>query len=316
MTPRAGAEATAEGQDAATKAARKKAARKQIIDQVTELEDGPGAKVGRGRNGGLGSQATKDVSDIVTQQHFLPRSRSVMRLLEIRQDPLAHFLPTKVTPNGTYFCVGPPGLAPELAEMFMRPVLNILAPKRRGISPDKSPNKRPRLDESVNGDEDVEHVRREGTREPSIALGSDILGRGSVGPGIDGGFDFGDNTGAGFDDFQLDVDMNLGGDMNRERSKSRMSTPAVDGDLPLEEGEESYADLTCPIAMFDDRPSQSQSQAIEKDKEPADNEGKGYSKNTVKALTVIRKELQPVAGEDVDKVMSFRQMSHKVRRSI
>ncbi|TDL26250.1 hypothetical protein BD410DRAFT_764723 [Rickenella mellea] len=302
-TPRA-----ADGEDAAKKAAKKKVPKKQIIDNVTELEDGPGAKVGRGRNGGLGGQINKDVSGIVTQQRFLPRSRSIMRLLEIRQDPLAHFLPTKVTPTGTYFCAGPPGLAPELAEMFMRPVFNILASKKRGASPEKGSSKRPRLDD---GEEDVELGRRDGSRAPSVALGSDVLGRGSVGPGFDGGFDLGDNTG-GFDDFQMDVDMNLG-DHERERSKSRMSTPAAEGDL-LDEGEETYADLNCPIAMFDDRPSQSQSQLAEKEKEAADNEGKGYSRNTVKALTVIRKDLQPVAGENADKAMSFQQMSQKASR--
>ena len=33
--------------------AKKKKEKKQIIDSITELEDGPGARVGRSRNGGL-----------------------------------------------------------------------------------------------------------------------------------------------------------------------------------------------------------------------------------------------------------------------
>lgn len=253
---------------------------------------------------------TKDVSGIVTEHHFLPRSSVVMRLLEIREDPLAHFLPTKVTPNGTFFCVGPPGLAPELSEMFMRPVNNAFAHhKRRGGSPGRgSPHKKPRLD----GDEDVEQGVRAGSMAPSIGLGSDVLGgRASMGP--DGGFDFGDQGGMGMDDFQMDV----GGDLERGKSAaltdlSRLSTPMGDG-IPLDDGDETYADLACPIATFDLRPSQSQATGEKAEAEAADGEGKGYSKNTVKALGIIRKELQPSAEEEAeDKVLSFRKMSDKV----
>jgi cohesin complex subunit SCC1 len=295
--------------------------KKQIIDSVTELQDGPGAKVGRGHAGGLGAPMTKDVSDILTEQHFLPRSSLVMRLLEIRDDPLAHFLPTKVTPNGTFFCAAPPGLVPELAELFMRPVHNVF--KRRGASPDKGPNKRPRLDGSVVGDEDVEQGRRAGSHAPSLGLGSDVIGRGSLGP--DGVLDFADHVG-GMDDFQMDVpDFEMAGgelDMdNRGRSKSaaatgsRMTTPAADG-VALEDWDETYADATCPIAMFDVRPS-SQTQGADKEAEAVDIEGKGYSKNTVKALGIIRKDLQPVVGgEDGDKVLSFRKMSDKACLSV
>lgn len=286
----------------AAKAKRKPKEKKQIIDAVTELEDGPGARA-RGRNAGLGAPMTKDVSNILTEHHFLPRSSVVMRLLEIRDDPLAHFLPTKVTPKGTFFCAGPPGLAPELSEMFLRPVNNAFAQhKKRGASPSRGPNKKPRLE----GDEDVEQGVRAGSVAPSIGLGSDVLG---MGPD---GFDFGDQGGMGMDDFQMDV----GGDMYRGKSVgltdlSRLSTPMADG-IPPEDGEETYADLACPIATFDLRPSQSQT--ADKEAEAADNEGKGYSKNTVKALTIIRKELQPVAQDEaVDKVLSFRKMSDKVR---
>ena len=50
--------------------AKKRKEKKQIIDSVTELEDGPGARVGRGRNAGLGAAVTKDVSDIVTEHAY------------------------------------------------------------------------------------------------------------------------------------------------------------------------------------------------------------------------------------------------------
>lgn len=313
VTPKAAGE---EAGDEGTAKKRKFLNKRQIIDAVTELEDGPGTNLGRGRNGIIGSQQP-DVSGIVAKQNFLPRSRSVMRLLEIRQDPLAHFLPTKVTANGTYFFAGPPGLAPELADMFMRPVLNMLSSKRKETSPDR-PNKKARLDKDGQTEEDdVEQARRAASLAPSIAMGSDVLRRGSVGPDFDqsGGLDFTGDTGAPLDDYQFEVDLNDGGltnGLDRERSKSRMSTPAADGSGELfDETHETYADASCPIAMFDDRPSQSQSQ-----QEAAEQDGKGYSRNTVKALSVIRRELAPVtAGESAaEKVISFRQMSHKASR--
>ncbi|KAJ6609858.1 Rec8 like protein-domain-containing protein [Mycena sp. CBHHK59/15] len=297
--------------DKASKAKRKIKEKKQIIDSVTELEGGPGAKVGR-RNGGLGASVTTDVSGILNEQQFLPRSSAVMRLLEIRDDPIAHFLPIKVTPNGTFFCAAPPGLAPELAELFLRPVTTVSS-KRRGLSPDKGPNKRPRLEGSVNGDEDVEQPRRAGSLAPSVGMGSDIMGRvGSMGP--DGGIDFGDQ-GAPLEDYQLDIpelDVDVRGKSAAPSELSRLSTPAPDG--TFDDGIENYADAACPIVMFDVRPS-TQSQGVENGTESAENEGKGYSKNTVKALGIIRKELKPVDGDDnEDKVLSFRKMADKASR--
>ena len=143
---------------------RKPKEKKQIIDSVTELADGPGARVGRGR--GAASQPAADVSGIVTEHSFLPRSSLVMRLMEIREDPLAHFLPTRTTPNGTFFVAAPPGLAPELTELFMRPVSNLAAQQKRRASPEKdqdevqSPSKRPRREGSVaaEGEEEVDEV--------------------------------------------------------------------------------------------------------------------------------------------------------------
>lgn len=279
--------------------------KKQIIDAVTELANGPGARVGRGRGAGFGQPV--DVSGIMTEHSFLPRSTVVMRLMEIRQDPLAHFLPTKSTPNGTFFCAAPPGMAPELAELFMRPVENLAASKRRA-SPtrDRSPSKRQRYESNVPEDDDEAEQARRGSRAPSLALGSDVLGgRDSIGPGLE----FADETGI-VDDFQMDIpdaDVQLVGDRSKSvlSDLSRLSTP-VPENAPLDEGEESYADVTCPIALFDDRSSQSQ-EANQQD------DGKGYSKNTAKALRIIRQELQPAAGEP-EKVMSFKRMSEKASR--
>jgi cohesin complex subunit SCC1 len=289
------------------KAKRKPKEKKQIIDSVTELNDGPGAKTGRGRGAGLGAPMTKDVSDILTEQHFLPRSAVMLQLLEIRGDPLAHFLPTKVTPNGSFLCVAPPGLAPELTNMFLRPVQNPFAPKRRGQSPEKGGNKRARLDA---GDDEIEVARRAGSHAPS-GLGSDILGR------PDGQMDF-DNSGMGMDDFQMDMgggfemgqdQLDLDGTRGKSTERSRMSTPAADGVL---DGDENYADAACPIALFDLKPL-TQTQETEIEPEVAGSDSKGYSKNTIKALGIIRRDLKPVGNDEVqEKVLSFRAMSDKV----
>ncbi|KAI0769746.1 Rec8 like protein-domain-containing protein [Trametes elegans] len=300
-------------------ATKKKKEKKQIIDSVTELADGPGARVGRGRHGGLGAPVTKDVSDIVTEHPTLPRSSLMMRLLEIRDDPLAHFLPTKSTAQGTYFNAAPPGLAPELANMFLRPITNLSAAKRRAGSPEKPPSKKRRTDGSVAGDEEeVEQARREGSRAPSLALGSDVYGRASLGPGMD--ITFGDNTGLG-DDFQMDVPVFEGGpEGERARSKSaaltelsRLSTPLAD--TLLEEGDGSHANVTCPIAVFDDRVAASQGQSQATSELASSDDGKGYSKNTVKALSIVRRELQPSPEEPAaEKYMSFNNMAQKASR--
>jgi cohesin complex subunit SCC1 len=284
---------------------KRKRKKKQIFDDLTELD-------GRGR-GGLGPLNAMDVSSILTDHQYLPRSAVVMRLLEIREDPIAHFLPTKVTPNGTFFFAGPPGIAPELQEMFMRPVATYVpSSKRRGTSPEKPPSKRARLEPEGEGsvtleDEGEPGQARRASVAPSQGVGSEVLGRGSVGPG----FEF-DNTGLGMEDFQMDIGREdlAPIELIREKSAapseltriSRSSTPA------LEEGEETYADLECPIVAFD---MKSSSQVSETDNAGATTDGKGFSKNTVRALGIIRKELEPVEGEE--KVISFKHMATKVR---
>lgn len=313
LTPRVAPEVLPEEEAEAevVKLKRKPKEKKQIIDAVIELADGPG----RGRGGrGFGPPVVKDVSDILAEQRYLPRSAIVMRLMEIREDPLAHFLPTKMTPEGTYLCVGPPGLAPELSDLFMRPTQSGQTSKKRGASPEKTGRKKAKVEESVRDEEEVEQGRREASVAPSVGIPSDVLGgRASLVP--EGGFDFGDMT-AGGDDFQMEIPSDVlvaRQDIKVSRAGSlapseltRLSTPGVEG-----EGEESYADLTCPIASFDVRPAQSSSQSHETDGESS--EGKGYSKNTMKALAIARKEMQPT-DDGEERVMSFARMSQKASR--
>ncbi|KAI6157783.1 Rec8 like protein-domain-containing protein [Pisolithus tinctorius] len=312
LTPRAATEVLP-GEDVeveATKVKRKPREKKQIIDAVIELTDKGGARRGRG----FGPPVVQDLSDILTEQRFLPRSSMVMRLMEIREDPLAHFLPTKVTPEGTYLCVGPPGLVPELTDLFMRPIQSGPLSKKRGTSPGKGSRKKPRVEGSVQDEEEVEQARRDVSVAPSAGVPGEALGpRASLAPDS-GGFEFGDMTGV-VDDFQMDVPGEFPTaqeDLRVERARSvapseltRLSTPGVEG-----EEEESYADLTCPIAAFDVRPLPS-TQSQETD---GDTDSKGYSKNTVKALAIIRKELQPGHDNGQAAVMSFSKMAQKASR--
>ncbi|KAJ3562558.1 hypothetical protein NP233_g9497 [Leucocoprinus birnbaumii] len=290
---------------------RKMKEKKQIIDEVTEF---PEAANGRAR-GAFGPPVVQDVSEIITEQQFLPRSSTVMRLREIRDDPLAHFLPVKHTPNGSFFYAAPPGLSPELANLFMRPLRQSNAQKRQGPAVDKSPNKRARLGAQEEVDEnEMEQARRAGSLAPSLALGSDVMDRNGV--SLDDHFDGGHQF---MDDLQLEpkdleaVPIQL--DLDRAPSAApseltQLSTPGPDEVFP-DENEETYASVECPIATFDSRPTNSQTQTQEVD--DTVDEGKGYSKNTVKALALVRKELEVEEGRQ-EKSLSFRQMADKATR--
>jgi cohesin complex subunit SCC1 len=294
------------------KAKRKMKDKKQIIDSVTELQNGIAAAGNRGRAGANANPLNTDVSNIISAQHFLPRSAIVMRLLEIRDDPVTYFLPTAAKGNSNLFSAAPPGLAPELADLFMRPVPGASAQKRKGTSPGPSPSKRARRDE-------VEMPRRAESIAPSEG---GMLNADTFGQSLDAGFEFADQSGM-VDDFQLELpeaDMQL----EQERAKSvltdrsRYSSMDPDG---LDSTRHADYDGTCTISMFDVslQTQQTQSQAIggeqeQVEVEPVASDKHGYSKNTVKALGLIRKELQPAAEEEEEapETLSFKQMSSKV----
>ncbi|KZV63378.1 hypothetical protein PENSPDRAFT_616694 [Peniophora sp. CONT] len=289
----------------------KKHKQKQVIDDVTEL--------GRGRaRGGLGAQ---DTSSILATPRYLPRSGLMQRMLEINADPRAHFMPIVTTDQGKFLNAAPPGLAPELQKLFLRPIATHAQAKRRGGSPGKPASKRQRIESEAPAgaegaqpeaadDADVEQGRRATSAAPSAALHSDA-GRAPS----EGGLQFSDQPQI-FDDYQLDVpfdaaDTGLPPIPARAGSRapselSRLSTPGIDEDPDMKE---TYADLECPIAVFDERGSSAAADTTGAD-------GKGYSKNTVKALRILRHELRPEAegGDAGDKVLSFNQMSTKATR--
>ena len=295
------------------KAKRRVKEKKAIVDERTEM---PGARTGRGA--GVFARNDRDISDILTQHQYLPRSALVMQLMEIRNDPLAYFMPTKVTPQGTFVYAGPPGLSGELAELFMRPALP--APGKKPQKPPSAGKKRKVSGrESEEDEEEMERMRKRAHVPESIGVPSEALGRMSLEPGLE--FE----TGAPVEEFQMpmaedvpmpDVTVEQE-EIPRGRSvsiapshRSRMSTPALENP-PFDETEPTYADSACPIATFDERGAPSQAPA----EAEAQRDDKGYSKNTVKALGLIRGELQVEEG-GAEKVMSFNEMANKVRSAL
>jgi len=92
--------------------------KKQIIDAVTEIQNQ--LRDNRGRAAALANPLNTDTSIITSEQHYLPRSSIVMRLMEIRDDPISYFLPTQAKGTSSIFSAAPPGLTPELAALFAR----------------------------------------------------------------------------------------------------------------------------------------------------------------------------------------------------
>ncbi|KAF8894892.1 Rec8 like protein-domain-containing protein [Gymnopilus junonius] len=293
----------------ADKPKRKMKDKKQIIDSVTELQNGIGLPNNRG--GTNSNPLNMNTAGITSTHHFLPKSSIVMKLLEIREDPVNYFLPIQAKTQGTFFIGGPPGLIPELAELFSKPASNISIQKRKAPSPEASPSKRLRRDE-------VELPRR----VASVPPGEDFLGVVDQSTlDIDAGFNFADQSGA-LDDFQLDMaEAELDLDQHRAKSvftdRSRLSSVVPEGvdDEPVS------LDVTCPISVFDVSQA-SQSQAAETEQEVADVPGRekhGYSKNTVKALSLVRRELQPQPTPDSrdeqdQKTVNFQRMANKASR--
>jgi len=321
LTPRTAARIGEMADKAGAKSAKdkKKALlRKQAIDAITELDEGAGSF---GQSFG---HEDKDLSDILADHPLLPGSRAMMRLLQVRADPLAHFLPTKILNADTYFIAAPPGLAPELAELFTFP-----ANRRRSAEDeaDERTPKRPRFSEVEQGRRDEGEVSR------SLVMGDDALGGGGVQD--DEEFMF-DESGGGAPMMDLEMDgegWGVGGRTGTPRpgSKaaearaaseavySRLSTPYVD-DMFGDVGSVSYDNLTCPIEIFDARqkddaqPTQAAEDEDDVNAQVAEAKQHGFSKNTLKAVAILKKELHPTAAARGEKKLSFNQVSQKASR--
>ncbi|KAN0064898.1 sister chromatid cohesion protein 1 [Thecaphora frezii] len=298
-------------------------ARKQLIDARTEL---PESQLGgrpvlgslsQGLSQGASQLAGADLDDILTEERYLPRSRAYLRLLTIRQDPTAHFLPYADPSNKdkSSFFIGPTGLAPELSEMF---TFDLSAMRRRraaAIADDEGPSKRARIEAE---EDEAEVARRadESSRRESLGLGP-------IGEDSNLDITLGGND---FDlppmDENLNLDLGLGdqpedgvaprrsqrksrgGEAIEEESEtgrlpalSRMSTPDAEG----HDGSESFTpSLTNPLASFDVRPTDEKVQdevaAMIASSEEQEATTQGWSKNTVRALRIVRSQLSAAGG--------------------
>ncbi|CAE6483748.1 unnamed protein product [Rhizoctonia solani] len=291
---------------------KKTTAKRVVVDSVAELVDER-----RGRR-------DEDLSAIQTEQQFLPNNTTVARLLEIRADPIAHFLPTKTTPNGTFFCAAPPGLPPALAEMFMFPTTNLR--RARGATPVATPGAQAERDEeedirtpkrariSVPGEEpEVEYGmhREPSERAPSErpSFGPDVtlpISEGLGGLGDDQPFDLGDIT--------LDISMGRQPSMPKSRAQSVAGDDDVRSRYSTPGPGRTFDDAECAIATFDHRTrgAESQTQTSESDI-VGEGQVKGVSKNTAKAIALLQDRLQPDEAEE-EKVLSFAQVSTKATR--
>lgn len=144
---------------------KKKKSVRVIVDATTELDANQGipsaSQAARGAN--------RDLTSILAPQSFLSDSRTVLRLLQAREDPIAHYLPTRSAPTGEQLVyVGPRGLGPELASMFLVPA-SVLRRQREAPSDDEGENakQRKRARQEAEDDEDVEAGRRI-SRVPSL----------------------------------------------------------------------------------------------------------------------------------------------------
>ncbi|KAG8814902.1 sister chromatid cohesion protein 1 [Serendipita sp. 399] len=282
---------------------RKLKEKKQVIDSVTELRDSGKAK---GVQNGL-SFTKVDVSSIITDHGFLPRSETVMRLLDIRADPLAHFFPIKTTEAGSFYCFAPPGLAPEISDLFLFPAVQGAGQKRKGQAQNERAAKRQRLQsEPV---DDVELLRGAGG---ALSSPAPYDGAGADGFNDESGFLPNDLSIPG-EDFQFQIDDSLHLD---KQVSSRNVTPAPD---PFDETNRIYADEACPVAVFDTQPqthepsltTSPQRPGNEQDDEQVNKDG--YSRNTVKAIGLLRSELESTRGGKKG-TLSFAEMTEKGSR--
>lgn len=290
--------------------AKTKKSKKQIVDAVTELDAGP-----RGR--GLGSQSSQSRQDridkgLIIEPTYLPRFREEFALREIQADPAKYFLPRIVERDGQDFMlIAPPGLCDELLDLFRYPVKPSLtkgAGKRKqdgaAVDEEGRPDKRARS----------QTVESEGVgrrRDGSLGVGFDMPF-----PEPDYDMGAGDMTG---DDFRFDIDDVLpnghddgaaksrGNAWNAEREPSldlRGGVPDLTFDMP------ELGDSLLSIFDEDAAATQHETQA-QQDAQPATK----WSKNTVKALKVLKKELEPVEeeAEAEEKTMNFGEVSQKVR---
>lgn len=244
----------------------------------------------------------RDNSDILGVERYIPADPEIVRLREMVADPGAYFLPSIKVGGETMIYAGPQGLAPELAELFTFPS-NIL--RRDRSSSEERASKRPREEEPLDEEEEVEIGRRGSMARLSEGFPDPFA------PGDDT-FDLGG-------DITMPADLPFGEDITpkarRVREPSLAPSRAESIARAVQYGEEDVG--THPLAMFDTRPQrEGESQvSITPSKSIASEDrsktSAGYSRNTGMAMGLLRRELEAIEAED--KVLQFEKIADKVK---
>jgi cohesin complex subunit SCC1 len=289
--------------------------RKQLFDSRTELQEVGGRP---SQQGGLES--------ILAQERYLPRSRLYMQLLEMQANPARHILPfTTIGGTGNLATLtSSKGLAPQLSELFRFEAGNL----RRHRSPsvdlqDEGREKKQRIED----DESLEIGRR--AASTSIA-GGDITGL-EMNDTFD---DFGGDDGAPFDLPALgDADISAAADLGTRRSLRKRVTEqgaqqeeknAFDqrGDLPRLATPSVLGDSETQGSVYDSPSSSNLLRAFEGRlnadasnlaAETQASTQAGMSKNTTRAIKVLRKELQN-EDEEESREVSFQKITANATR--
>ena len=274
-------------------ARRKAREKRQIVDSITELQDDIEIHPR--------CDDTQDTVGTTAEQQFLRKSPIVLRLLEIHNNPTTHFFNGKVKQQNSFHCAAPSGLEPELTRLFMRPTGRLLT-KKRSLSPSgQLSSKRPRTEniEEI-PDVDLEFGRKDASPTASLRLGSDVLRRSidfDIAPIIpeDRATHFDDHMDVQPDTFELELDM-PSAHSHASKSPQEPELTHVDGIL---------ADDSCPLAVFGSGPLHHS-----QDAEPSMGRG-SFSKNTLRAMEIIRKELSSSRPGGKVKTLNFEVLSDK-----
>ncbi|SCZ90882.1 BZ3500_MvSof-1268-A1-R1_Chr1-3g02345 [Microbotryum saponariae] len=293
LTPKTLADLKGKAAAAAAKGAKK--ARKQLMDASIELAQGNGR-----------SRHLKEPS-------YLPRSRLHLRLLELERDVTTN-LPSSVSDATELFA--PTGFAPELKGLYEMPTRRELI-RIEGRASSAVPD-------------EVELGRK---RQASLAFSAadkdayapfDDL---EFGGGEDqGGMDLAMEFDTSRDDFRFDLDDNAAApakDSNRTpRASPRKKQRVEEGESALDLADEDRTGSLSkgPLAVFDNAstgpvsaPTATQSQSLgatEEEEMLAANGKTKWSKNTVKAITVLNDELQ---GDD-EATLEFSHVAQQVTK--
>ncbi|KAG0151033.1 hypothetical protein CROQUDRAFT_651549 [Cronartium quercuum f. sp. fusiforme G11] len=307
--------------------------RTQLVDVVTELEGNgaPGRAAGLGSQGGsqsvggmgASSRAEKIASGLYVEPQYLPKNRYELACLEIRLNPRRNkCLPTRIEYEGSqWLLAAPPGVCAELTNLFKFPAPNDTQSTRAGKQRAVDEVDVQRIDQRGRSVESEMGRRQDEERLVAETSGvEDVLGNDT----FDGRADetgvmteLGEGGPVMEDDFRFEMqsnpDLHLGGDEDVPpvRSPSR-ALSEIPGPTPRvrAEGESSVLDLFDELAESQATQSSVREGAIQ-DSGRGPVGGTKWSKNTMKALRVLKDQLGLDEGEGEGEGEAERSMGRK-----